>query len=369
MRPEQEWDENALVEAAASGSHEAFRRLVEPLQPELHRLCYRMLGSFHDAEDVLQEAQLKAWRGLEKFDRRSGFRTWMYRVVTNSTLDALRSRRRRVLPQDLGTARAPASGLGDQRHDIEWLEPYRDALLPSPDPHTIAEVRESVRLAFVKVLQLLPPAQRAVLILRDVLDWPAAEAAAILDTSVAAVNSALQRARARVAESTGSTGPRPGPRELDARQAEMVTRYVTAWEAGDIDAIVGMLTEDATHAMPPWPAWFRGRDALRAVYSGYEIWRGRPGPGLFRILPVPMNGDLGFAEYCREEPTGPYTALALTVATLDPRGTRIAGKVSFVQPDLFPRFGLPQVLEDRSPREPRPGAGRSLPAPSGRPSR
>jgi RNA polymerase sigma-70 factor (ECF subfamily) len=274
----------------------------------------------------------------------------MYRVVTNATLDALRSRRRRVLPQDLGAARDPALSLGDQRHDVAWLEPYPDALLTSSDPHADAEGRESVRLAFVRALQILPARQRAVLILRDVLDWSAVEVAAALDTSVAAINGALQRARATVADRNvadryverSEAAERDG---LDARKAEMAVRYVTAWEAGDIDAIVSMLTEDATHAMPPWAAWFAGREALRTVYSSYGIWGDRPGPGLFRILPAALNGELGFAEYCRDAPSGPYRALALTVATLNPAGTRIAGKVSFARPDLFTSMGFPEELE------------------------
>jgi RNA polymerase sigma-70 factor (ECF subfamily) len=338
-------NESALVAAAAAGSHEAFRRLTEPLRRELHLFCYRMLGSFHDAEDVLQEAQWKAWRGLSRYDRRASFRTWMYKIVANASVDALRSRRRRLLPQDLGGPRDPALGLGEQRHDIPWLEPYPDSLLAGSDPLSEVELRESVRLAFVKVLQILPPRQRAALILRDVLNWPASEVASALDTSVPAINSALQRARATVRSSTvqsSDTGSRDG---LDARQAQIAMRYVTAWEAGDIDAIVAMLTEDATHAMPPWAAWFVGRNALNALYSAYEIWHGQPGPGVFRILPTSINGGLAFAEYCREARHGPFHALALTVATLDPDGTHIAEKVSFLRADLFNTMGLPQVLE------------------------
>jgi RNA polymerase sigma-70 factor (ECF subfamily) len=338
-------DESVLVVAAAAGSHDAFRSLVEPIGRELHLFCYRMLGSFEDAEDVLQEAQLKAWRGLDRYDRRASFRTWMYKVVANATFDALRSRRRRVLPQDLGTPRDPALGLGEQRHDVHWLEPYPDSLLASSDPEAAMELRESVRLAFLRALQILPPRQRAVLVLRDVLDWSAAEVAAALATSVPAINSALQRARATVAGSNARRADAVEGAELDAKKAQMAARYVTAWEAGDIDAIVSMLTEDAIHAMPPWAAWFVGRDALRAVYSSYEVWGGRPGRGVFRMLPASLNGELGFAEYCRDTPNGPYNALAFTVVTLDPVGTRIAEKVSFVRGDLFARMGFPTVLE------------------------
>jgi RNA polymerase sigma-70 factor (ECF subfamily) len=182
------------------------------------------------------------------------------------------------------------------------------------------------------------------LILRDVLDWSAAEVAAALDTTVAATNSALQRARATVASSKVVRSDTTEGDTLDAGKAEMAARYVTAWEAGDINAIVSMLTADATHAMPPFSAWFVGRDALRTLYSAYEIWNGRPGPGVFRILPTSLNSELGFAEYCRDVPNAPYNALALTIVTLDPDGTHITEKVSFVRPDLFTEMGFPPVL-------------------------
>lgn len=333
-------DEAGLVNAALRGDEDAFRQLVEPLRRELHLTAYRLLGSFQDAEDVLQDAQLKAWRRLTSYDRRSSFRAWMYRIVTNASLDALRTRRRRILPQDVAPLRDPAQGLGDQRHDLPWLEPYPDALLAA-DPAAVVELRETIRLAFVRALQLLPPRQRAVLVLRDVLDWPAAEVAAALRTSVPAVNSALQRARAAVAQ-TREDARAPG---LDAQRAAMAARYVSAWEAGDIDAIVAMLTADAIHAMPPWPAWFQGREALRTVYASYEIWKGRPGPGIFRMVPTALNGELAFAEYCREQPSGPYQALAFTLVTLSPDGSSIVEKVSFVQPELFARLGFPQQVE------------------------
>jgi RNA polymerase sigma-70 factor, ECF subfamily len=337
--------ETGLVGAATAGDDDAFRRLVEPIRAELHLHCYRMLGSFHDAEDVLQEAQLKAWRSLRTFDGRASFRTWMFRVTTNACLDALRTRRRRVLPQDIGDARDPALGLGDQRHDIPWLEPYPDAYLPSLDPAELAELRESVRLAFVRALQILPPRQRAVLILRDVLDWTGVEVAAALGTSVAAVNSSLQRARATVSQRDSTTGSAPMPSVRDGQRAAMAGQYIRAWEAGDIEAIVSMLTVDAVHAMPPWSAWFVGRQALRVLYTGYGVWGPAPGPGVFRVLATAMNGELAFAEYTREAPGRPYRPLALTVAMLDSSGTHIAEKVSFVGSELLVRLGFPEALE------------------------
>lgn len=335
--------EGELVAAAARGDHEAFRSLMEPIRSELHLFCYRMLGSFHDAEDVLQDSLLKAWRNLHSYKGQASFRTWMFRVVTNACLDGLRVRRRRVLPQDVGPARNASQGLGTPRDDIPWLEPYPDSFLPSSTPDAVMEMRESVRLAFVRVLQVLPPRQRAALILRDVLDWSASEVAEALGTSVAAVNSALQRARVTIGDRQATSADTHRIGRRNARD-EMAARYVRAWEAGDIDAIVSMLTTDAIHAMPPWAAWFVGAEALRAVYTGYEIWRGRPGPGVFRILSTAMNGELAFAEYCREEPGGPYRALAFTVVALDQGGTRIIEKISFVQPDLFERFGFPLLI-------------------------
>jgi len=338
-------EETALVEAVSRGDQEAFRRLVEPISRELHLFSYRMLGSFQDAEDVLQDSQLKAWRRLNTYDRRASFRAWMYKIVTNTSLDALRTRRRRVLPQDIVAARDPALGLGEQRHDIPWLEPYPDSLLETSNPEAAVELRESIRLAFLRALQLLPPRQRAALILRDVLDWPASDVATMLETSVPAVNSALQRARATIAQDeSGRVDPYESAR-IGGQMAEMASRYVSAWEAGDIEALVSMLTEDAIHSMPPWVAWFKGRDALRTVYRNYEAWVGPPGPGVFRILPTSLNGELGFAEYLREEPDGPYRALAFTVATLNRDGTRITEKVSFVRPDLFIALGFPQSIE------------------------
>ena len=336
--------DSALVAAAAAGDREAFSRLVEPIYRELHLFCYRMLGSVEDAEDVLQEAQIKAWSAIARFEHRSSFRAWMYRIVTNASLDALRSRRRRLLPPDLGPPADPALGLGDPTRDGAWLEPYVETLPAASDPHAAAELRESVRLAFVRALQLLPPRQRAVLILRDVLGWSSAEVASTLGTSVHAVTSALQRARTTVANRHVPGSPSRRPDGHDGNTAGIAARYVAAWEAGDMDAIVAMLADDIVQAMPPWPSWYVGRDALRTLYSGYAVWNGAPGPGVFRVIPLLLNGDLAFAEYCRSVPDGPYDALALTVMSLGPGASRIAEKVSFVRADLLTRLGLPASL-------------------------
>lgn len=220
--------EIGLVAAAAAGDDGAFRELVEPIRRDLHLLCYRMLGSYHDAEDVVQDAQLKAWRSLSTYKGRSTFRTWMLKVATNACLDALRSRRRRVLPTDVGAVGDPSEGLGIERPDIPWLEPYPDAHLPTADPAAQMEIRESVRLAFIRALQVLPPRQRAALILRDVLDWSASEVAATLGTSVGAVNSLLQRARLTAGQ-RGTARGNGQPRALSERQrAELAERYIRA---------------------------------------------------------------------------------------------------------------------------------------------
>jgi RNA polymerase sigma-70 factor (ECF subfamily) len=219
-----------LVEAARRGDERAFRALVEPLGRELHAYAYRMLGGFHDADDVLQESRLKAWRALATYEPRASFRAWMYRIVTNTCLDVLEARSRRVLPRDVGPPVAPGPPTTAPRSDILWLEPYPDALLPEVSgPEQVAQLREGIRLAFVRVVQVLPPRQRAALILHDVLDWSVAEVAAILETTEAAINSALQRARAAIAR---PRGPHQESPPLAPRHAEVVDRFVHAWESG-----------------------------------------------------------------------------------------------------------------------------------------
>jgi RNA polymerase sigma-70 factor, ECF subfamily len=340
--------ERALVEAARHGNHDAFRSLVEPIQRELLLLCYRMTGSFHDAEDVLQDAMLKAWSRLETYDGRAGFRAWLYRIATNASLDALRKRRRRLLPQHLGLPAMTLAGEGTVRDDLPWLEPYPDELLPQADPEAALELRESVRLAFLRALQTLPPRQRAVLILRDVLDWPAAEVASMLETTVAAVNSALQRAHATTARmrTQQQHSHQPDAATLEAQEARVAEKYIRTWEAGDIDAFVAILTEDAIQSMPPWEEWFVGREALRSVYSMEDQWGGPPAPGRFRVLPTHFNGQLAFAEYTRQEPDVPYRAFCLTVMTLTPDGSQISELTSFLRPDLFAKWGFPLTIKE-----------------------
>ena len=327
-----------LVEAARGGDERAFRALIEPLGRELHAYAYRMLGGFHDADDALQESRLKAWRALATYEPRASFRAWMYRIVTNTCLDTLKARARRVMPQDICSPVAPGPPTTAPRSDILWIEPYPDALLPASAPEEIARLREGIRLAFVRVAQVLPPRQRAALILHDVLDWSVAEVAAILETTDAAINSALQRARAAVARPREETALAPG-------HAEVVDRFVRAWESGDFDDFVDLLASDAVMSMPPWEYWLAGKDAVVATMRSAGTWDGEPRPGRYRIVPAPMNGEPGGLAYVRG-PDGLWRSVCLTVLSLDADG-RVAELTTFVLPELFAAWGFPPVVEPR----------------------
>src|ERR671919_3162342 len=246
-----------LLSAARRGDEDAYRRLVEPRRAELHAHCYRMLGSVHDAEDALQDALLRAWRGLGRFEGRSSLRAWLYRIATNTCIDVA-GRSRRVLPIDFGPGADPHDSPGEPVVESVWVEPY-------PDAELAYEQRESVELAFVAALQHLPATQRAVLILREVLGFSAQEVADTLDTSTASVNSALQRARKAVEERTPEQSQQATLRSLgDDGMRAVVESYVDAWDRGDIDGVVAMLADDACFSMPPAPSWHRGREALTA---------------------------------------------------------------------------------------------------------
>jgi RNA polymerase sigma-70 factor (ECF subfamily) len=303
-----------------------------------------MLGGFHDADDVLQESRLKAWRALthSTYEPRASFRAWMYRVVTNTCLDLLKARARRVMPQDVGPPVAPGPPTTAPRADLLWIEPYPDSLLPlppTPEPEQVARLREGIRLAFVRVVQVLPPRQRAALILHDVLDWSVAEVAAILETTDAAINSALQRARATIARPREESPPLA----LAPRHAEVVDRFVRAWESGDFDDFVALLATDAVMSMPPWEYWLDGKDAVVATIRSPGTWDGEPRPGRYRIVPAPMNGDPGGLAYVLG-PDGRYHAVCLTVLSLDASG-RVAELTTFVLPELFAAWGFPAVLD------------------------
>ena len=321
--------ESQLLDAARNGDEGAFERLVEPHRAQLHAHCYRMLGSVHDAEDALQEALLRAWRGLPRFEGRSSLKSWLYTIGTNTALNAIEKRPKRVLPIDYGPAADPHQGPGEPIVESVWVEPYPDETLGIEDgpaaPEARYEQRESVELAFVAALQHLPPNQRAVLILREVLGFSAKEAAEMLDTTTASVNSALQRARATVEERLPEQSQQATLRTIgDERLRELVDRYVDAWERCDVETVVEMLTEDASFAMPPLGTWFRGSEALRVFLAGWPLsgqWRWRP-------LEVRANGQVALAFYAWDDDEGAYMPFALNVLTF--AGDRISDVTAFI---------------------------------------
>ena len=302
--------------------------------PERHRVeltgyCYRMLGSAFEAEDAAQETLVRAWRGLDRFDEhRAPLRTWLFAIATNVCLDMLRSPQRRARAMDLGPSSPAGSALGSPLPESSWIGPVPDSLvLTADDPADLVAARETIRLAFVAALQHLPPRQRAVLILRDVLCWRADEVAGLLDTTVASVTSALQRARATLAA-------RPPVPPLDRDNRDLLARYVEAFESYDVPALVALLHEDATMSMPPFTWWLRGRDDIGAVLRAADA----PCAGT-RLLPVSANGSPAFAQY-RPGPDGVLEPFALVVVEVS--GGVISETTTFLDASrLFPLFDLP----------------------------
>jgi RNA polymerase sigma-70 factor (ECF subfamily) len=338
--------EDSLIAAAKAGNETAFRDLVEPLRRELAAYAYRMLGGFQDAEDAVQETQLKAWRHLDSYEPRATFRAWVYRIATNTCLDISRKERRRVLPQDVGAPVAAGPPTTEMRGDIAWLEPYPDALLPSPsssDPEATLRLHQSVRLAFIRVMQLLPPRQRAVLILHDVLDFRVDDVASMLETTVPAVNSALQRARATVQAAGPKAASKEDAARVAAQKVEAIAQFVHAWETGNFDHLVAMLTEDAVLNMPPWLYWLDGRDVVAATFRSPGTWEGEPGPGRYRIVPTAMNGQPAGLAYVKGA-DGRYVSVCMTVMDLDADG-RVFDMTVFVLPQYFVAWGHPASLE------------------------
>jgi RNA polymerase sigma-70 factor, ECF subfamily len=312
-----------------------FGRLTDSYRRELLAHCYRMLGSIDDAEDAVQETLLRAWHGYERFEGRASLRTWLYHIATNACLRALENRRRRPLPSGLGRPSDPGQPL-TKSPEIPWLQPIPDAVLSGEpaDPATIVAGQESTRLAFVAALQHLPAKQRAVLLLRDVLSWPASEAAALLETTTAAVNSALQRARAQLA------AVRPAEEAMgelaEAEQRVFLERYVTAFRNADMAELAAVLQEDVAVEMPPYPSWFSGRDAAVRFFSS------RLSPGSNLMIPTRSNCQPAFGYY-RREFDGRYHMHNIHVITFGPSG--IARLTAFIDANLFPKFGLPPSVD------------------------
>jgi RNA polymerase sigma-70 factor, ECF subfamily len=336
--------ERALLEAARGGDETAFQRLIEPRQGELHAHCYRMLGSVHDAEDALQETLLRAWKALPRFEGRASLRSWLYRIATNTSLNAIERRPKRVLPIDYAPAADPHGAPRAPVTEQVWVEPYPDERLGLEDglagPEARYELRESVELAFVAALQLLPPNQRSVLIMREVLGFSAQETAETLETTTASVNSALQRARKTIEDNLPEQSQQATLRALgDEGMREVVDRYVDAWDRQDIDDVVAMLTEDATFSMPPLDSWYRGSEDLAGFLATGPLtgeWRWRP---VFTMA----SGQPALAFYCWREEDQAYVPFALNVLTL--RGDKISDVTAFItrstaktEPEAYARF-------------------------------
>jgi RNA polymerase sigma-70 factor (ECF subfamily) len=338
-------NEQDLLERARAGDEEAFGRLVEIHRAELHAHCYRMLGSVVDAEDALQDALLRAWRGLPGFEGRSSLRSWLYTIATNACLKAIERRPNRVLPIDYGPPADPHDGPAEPLLESVWVEPYPDRSFDRGGepmtPEARYEERESVELAFIAALQHLPGRQRAALILRDVLGFSAREVAEVLDATPAAVDSALQRAHKTVEERLPELSQQAALRSLgDDGLNAMVGEFVDAWERADVDAIVAKLADDATITMPPIATWYRGRDAVRGFLEGWPL---AGGPGRWRLVPTRANGQPAVGEYLWNDEAERFLPHGITVLTL--RGEEIAEMTAFLMPEAFAGFGLPDAIE------------------------
>jgi RNA polymerase sigma-70 factor, ECF subfamily len=323
------------ADSATAGSSQAPAEDLEQYRRELTGYCYRMLGSVFDAEDAVQEAMVRGWRGIEGFEGRSAMRSWLYRIATNVCLDMLRGSQRRARPMDMGPSRVTESFAYATLPDHVWLQPVPDAKVfpESGDPAELAEAKESVRLAFVAALQYLPARQRAVLILREVLRWQASEVAELLETSVASVNSALQRARATMA---AREADEPVPEVVSAGQQALLTRYVDAFERYDITSLVSLLHEDAVMTMPPFDFWLRGPAEMGKFFAG-------PGGKCrgSRLVATEANGSAAFGCY-NQDGAGGY--IPWCVQVIEVSGDRITGHHNFIDTELFGLFGLPLRL-------------------------
>ncbi len=325
---------NDSTQAVTRQGQGDFAALVAPHQRVLLAHCYRMLGSWTEAEDTLQDALMRAWEAHPRFEGRAAIQTWLYRIATNACLTTLRKRPRRSGPDLMGPAVRADEGMAQALEEACWIEPFPDRVLEVPDTESATIKRESVALAFVVALQHLPPRQRAVLLLRDVVGYDATEVAAMLAISLAAANSALGRARATLAQAR-RLNVAPAITMLNADQALLLNRYVAAWENRDVDSLVALLAEEATFSMPPFPNWFEGRSAISDVLRGKIFARERR----FRLLPIVASGQPAFAIYKTENGAARFEPHGIQLVWLDVRS--IASVITFLKPRLVTAFGLP----------------------------
>lgn len=322
----------------SSINHDEFGVLIEQHRLELQAHCYRMMGSLHDAEDMVQETFLRAWRARETFEGRASLRAWLYKIATNVCLDGLKKRPQRFVPFTREAVSTLDEPIPPPVMEPIWLEPFPDDLLVADEqnPEAYLIERESISLAFMAALHLLPPRQRAALILRDVLDWKATEVAALMDTTVSAVKSALHRARSTLTEN-GFSAAASSLHESPQKQLE---DYVRAWEMADVDALVQLLTEDATFSMPPIPSWYQGRDTIRGLVSK-TVFAGNA-QGRWRLLPTHANGQPAFGLYQQAEKPDLYNAYGIQVVVFS--DALVADITTFRNPSLFSYFNLPVTL-------------------------
>jgi RNA polymerase sigma-70 factor, ECF subfamily len=332
------------VAAARAGDHAAFAAITERYRAELQLHCYRMLGSFHDAEDLVQETFLRAWSKRGGYEARSTFRAWLYGIATNACLDALRRRPKRVLPSDAAPPGDPTEP-PQPATDLPWLEPFPDRLLEEAaanddEPEAMVLARETTELAFLAAIQHLPPRQRAVLILRDVLDWSAKETAASLETTAASVNSALQRAHATLAKHLPRPVETPSAAAVSATEQALLERLIEAWEGADASALAALLREDARLVMPPTTSWYQGREAIRTFFAEFAF-----GPGFesrVRVLATRANRQPALAFYLSPRDGELRKAFGLVVLRVEHEA--IAEMTLFHRPELFAAWGLPAAM-------------------------
>ena len=338
--------------AARHGNSREFGELAEPYRRELRVHCYRILGSLHDAEDMVQETMLRAWKRLDTYEGRASFRAWLYKIATNACLDLLDQRRRRakrLLPTYLFSPADPHRPVEPPATEILWLEPLPDEWLAdssAANPETRYTTHESISLAFLIALQILPPRQRAVLILKDVMDWSADEIADLLDTTTSSVNSALHRARVTLAKNYQGQKSQFMVDDTDEQTRKLLEKYVHAWQTADVNGLVALLKKDATLSMPPSPTWYAGREnvgmfAANTVFANDGMFPGLAN-GRWKLLPVRANGQPGAAVYPRME-NGEYHPFGVHVLTCDK--DQIAQITCFIDPSLPARFGLPKILK------------------------